>query len=87
MATLIPFIKDNLYALNEKAKTEHPLIPYMLSEDRPMVINHVKLLNHKWIIADFSDGKYWGELFIKYEVRDGKELNFELLDSFLYPGQ
>ncbi|WP_372937324.1 hydrolase, partial [Seonamhaeicola sp.] len=50
---LIPFIKDELYKLNE-VKGEHPLIPYGSSEGRKMMINTVKMLNHKWIIADFS---------------------------------
>lgn len=82
--TLIPLIKDKLYALNE-GRGEHPLIPYASSDGRKMVINHVKLLNHKWIIADFSDGEFWGELFLTYEVKDGKDLNFRLVESFLYP--
>ncbi|GAL77595.1 hypothetical protein JCM19274_5308 [Algibacter lectus] len=60
---LIPFIKDELYALNE-VKGEHPLIPYASSEGRRMLINKVKMLNHKWIIADFSDGEFWGVSFL-----------------------
>ncbi|WP_111307080.1 hydrolase [Confluentibacter sediminis] len=81
---LIPLIKDELYKLNE-AKGEHPIIPYASSEGRRMMINTVKLLNHKWIIADFSDGDYWGELFLTYEITDSKELKFKLVESFLYP--
>jgi len=83
-STLIPFIKDELYTLNE-AKGEHPLIPYASSEGRKMIINNVKMLNHKWIIADFSDGEFWGELFIAYELNEAKELKFRLVESFLYP--
>ena len=64
---LIPFIKDELYKLNE-VRGEHPIVPYASSEGRKMMINTVKLLNHKWIIADFSDGEYWGEIFLTYEV-------------------
>lgn len=86
VSTLIPFIKDELYALNT-VLDEHPLIPYASSEGRKMIINHVKILNHKWILTDFSDGEFWGELFITYEVKDGKELNFRLSESFLYPTQ
>jgi hypothetical protein len=52
-----------------------------------MLINKVRLLNHKWILADFSDGKYWGELFITYEILDKKELKFKLVESLLYPIQ
>jgi len=83
-AELIPFIKDELYTLNE-TKGEHPLIPYASSEGRKMMINNIKLLNHKWIIADFSDGEFWGELFLTFEVTDKREVKFKLVESFLYP--
>lgn len=81
---LIPLIKDELYKLNE-AKGEHPMIPYASSEGRRMMINTVKLLNHKWIVADFSDGEFWGELFLTYEITDANELKFNSIESFLYP--
>ena len=81
---LIPLIKDELYKLNE-VKGEHPLVPYASSEGRKMLINTVKLLNHKWIIADFSDGEFWGEIFLTYEIIDSKELKFNLVEYFLYP--
>lgn len=81
---LIPFIKDELYKLNE-VKGEHPLVPYAANEGRKMLINTVKLLNHKWIIADFSDGVFWGEMFLTYEITKEKELKFNVVESFLYP--
>lgn len=81
---LIPLIKDELYKLNE-AKKQHPLVPYAASEGRKIMINTVEILNHKWIIADFSDGEYWGEVFITYEVTKDKQLRFKLAESFLYP--
>lgn len=81
---LIPYIKDELYKLNEY-DDEHPLIPYSSSEGRKMLINTVKLLNHKWIIADFSDGEYWGELFLTYQVSEDKTISFQVVESFLYP--
>ena len=81
---LIPLIKDELYKLNE-SKGEHPMVPYASSEGRRVMINTVKLLNHKWIVADFSDGEFWGELFLTYEITDSSELKFNLVESFLYP--
>lgn len=81
---LIPFIKDELYKLNE-AKGDHPVIPYAASEGRKMLLNTVKMLNHKWIVADFSDGEYWGEIFLTYEITDKKQLKFNLVEYFLYP--
>ncbi len=81
---LIPFMKDELYKLNE-VKGDHPIVPYAASEGRKILINTVKMLNHKWIIADFSDGEYWGEIFLTYEITANKELKFNLVESFLYP--
>lgn len=81
---LIPFIQDELYSLNE-IKGDHPIIPYASSEGNRMLINTVKMLNHKWIIADFSDGEYWGEIFLTYEITEEKQLKFNLVESFLYP--
>lgn len=83
---LIPFIKDEIYKLNE-SKDEHPLVPYVSMTDGRMLINKVRLLNHKWILADFSDGKHWGELFITYEIVNKEELKFKLVESFMYPPQ
>lgn len=87
VAELIPFIKDELYELNVMKGEEHPLIPYASMSGGKMLINSIRLLNHKWIIANFSDGKYWGELFITYEITENEELKFNLIKSFLYPTQ
>ena len=84
VAELIPHIKDELYKLNE-IKDQHPLIPYSSSDNRRMMINTVKLLNHRWIIADFSDGLFWGEVFLTYYVNSDKTVEFDLVESFLYP--
>ena len=51
--SLIPFIKDELYTLNE-TRGEHPLIPYASSEGRKMIINNVKLLICLFPVIIFS---------------------------------
>lgn len=84
VSELIPFIKDELYKLNE-VKGEHPMVPYAAGEGKKILINTVKMLNHKWIIADFSNGDFWGELFLTYQITANKELKFNLVESFLYP--
>ena len=81
---LIPFIKDEIYKLNQK-RGGHPLVPYVSMTEGRMLINKVKLLNHKWIIADFSDGKYWGELLVTYLINDDQKVTFNLVESFMYP--
>ena len=84
---LIPFIKDELYKLNVYEGDDHPIVPYASMTEGKILINKVKHLNHKWIIADFSDGKFWGELFLTYEITDDKELKFNLVEYFMYPPQ
>jgi len=83
--SLIPLIKDELLSLNT-IKGDHPLIPYAGTGGNKMLINSIRILNHKWIIANFSDAQIWGEIFFTYEVVDQK-LNFKLVESFLYPMQ
>ncbi|UNY98140.1 hydrolase [Zhouia spongiae] len=78
------YIADKLLETNE-AKGDNPLVPYE-GMNGPMKINKIKVLNHKWIIADFSDGKYWGELFIKYELKNDLGIDFTLTDYLLYTG-
>ena len=84
VSSLMPLIKDELYKLNE-VKGQHPVVPYASGEGRRMMVNTVKILNHKWVIADFSDGEYWGEIFLTYYVLEGGKVDFELVESFLYP--
>ena len=49
-----------------------------------MIINTIKLINHRWVIADFTDGKYWGELILRYYVNDDKSVDFEISDYLIY---
>lgn len=76
------YITDKLLETNER-KGDNPLIPYAGMES-DFKINKIKVLNHKWILADFSDGKYWGDLVIQYELKDDLGVDFTLLDHLLY---
>lgn len=76
------YVSDKLLETNE-SKGDNPLIPYEGMEG-DFKINKIKVLNHKWILTDFSDGKYWGELLIKYELKDDLGVDFTLIDHLLY---
>lgn len=67
-----------------RANEGNDLIPFE-GMDGVMRINKVKVLNHKWIIADFTDGKYWGEIFIVYDIDENRNLILNTEKSFLYP--
>jgi hypothetical protein len=76
------YIADKLLESNER-KGSNPLVPYEGMEG-DFKINKIKVLNHKWIIADFSDGKYWGDLLLKYELKDDLSVDFTVVDHLLY---
>jgi hypothetical protein len=82
---LIPFIQDELYKLNEYKGDDHPIVPYVSMTKNRILINSIRLLNHKWLVANFTDGEHWGQIFLTYEFLDGKELKFKLEEYFMYP--
>jgi hypothetical protein len=80
---LIPVVTEKLMDLNANPKGN----PYVGQDQigaNKFIINKVKVLNHRWIIADFSDGEYWGEVLIKYFVNEDETVSFETFQSLLY---
>ena len=75
-------IKDALYDTNLLGE-EESLVPYAQMGGK-FLINKIKVLNHKGVIADFSDGTFWGELLIKYQVAADGTLTFTVVEHFLY---
>ena len=80
---LAQIVEDEIIGRNRAAE-DNDLVPFAGMEG-VMRINKVKILNHKWIIADFTDGTYWGEILISYELDDNKNLILNTEKSFLYP--
>ena len=83
MENIESYIKDALYDTNLMHE-KNELIPYA-AMNRTYLINKIKVLNHKWVVADFSDGTYWGEIFLTYKIKKGGKVSFELKEHFLYP--
>ena len=80
---LIPVVTEKLLDFNNSPKGN----PYTGQDPigpNKFVINKVRILNHRWIIADFSDGEYWGEVLIKYFVNTDESISFEVNQSLLY---
>jgi hypothetical protein len=82
-AKIIPLVTEKLMDLNEDPNG-NPYIGQDKIGANKFIINKVKLLNHRWIIADYSDGEYWGEVLIKYFIDDNEQVTFETVNSILY---
>jgi hypothetical protein len=78
------FVRQQLMATNITKDENQPLISYRPRRNAKFQINKIKLLNHRWVICDFSDGLDWGELLLKITLNDDKTLSFEVLDQTLY---
>ena len=76
-------VEEELISRN-KADADNDLVPYEGMEG-PFRINKVKLLNHKWAIASFTDGTYWGELFLSYELDEDGNVSLSTEKAVLYP--
>ncbi|MEM1002447.1 MAG: hydrolase [Bacteroidota bacterium] len=78
-------IFDALYATNVYEGEDHPLIPYVSMTDRPILIDKARILNHRWIIANYTDGQHSGEIFLNYNVVTKDSINFKLTDYLMFP--
>ena len=76
-------VSDYMYDQN-LVKEKNYLIPYEGMYGN-MKINKIKFLNHKWIIADFTDGRYWGEMILDYHVTKKNKIELNQISSLLYP--
>ena len=76
-------ISDYMYDQN-LVKEKNYLIPFEGMNGK-MKINKIKFLNHKWIIADFTDGRYWGEMILEYYVTKKNKIELNQISSLLYP--
>ncbi len=79
--SLVTYIRDELYEKNFNKNSDN-FVPVSNAKNK-YLINKVKILNHKWIIADFSNGSRWGEMWIEYQLNPN-EVIFDIKDYFLY---
>lgn len=79
-------VNEDLVSLNNN-KNGNPLIPYEPIDGKPFLINKAKILNHRWIIAEYSGGDLWGQVLVKYFYNEDGSTEFETIDTVLYAQQ
>lgn len=83
LKTLQAKVKEDLMTFNAD-KRGNKYVSYDQIGENPFLINSIKILNHRWLIANFSDGKVWGEVLIKYFVNEDKPTEFETVETLIY---
>jgi hypothetical protein len=76
-------IKEGILEQNTNPKG-NPLTGYEELDGQKFLINKVKILNNRWIIADFSNGNAWGDVLIRYFVDEKGIVTYETIQSLLY---
>nr|WP_321235472.1 hydrolase [uncultured Psychroserpens sp.] len=84
ISEFVPLIEDGLISLNDYDTEEHPLVPFASMSGEKIRIDQIRMLNHKWIILDFTDGKYSGEMLLAYDMDGNGNVTFRELGSLLY---
>ncbi|WP_296348084.1 hydrolase [Winogradskyella sp.] len=82
---LITAIHEGLYEMNDYEGEDHPIVPFVSMTESKLVINKIRILNHRWIVANFTDGANWGEIFLTYEIDEENNLKYHLSEYFMYP--
>lgn len=81
---LLPIIRESLLAYNDDPKGNIYTGQEKMGEQK-FIISKIKILNHRWIMADYSNGELWGDVLIKYFVEEDGKITFKVMDSFLFP--
>ena len=59
--------------------------PLLSSIGKGWIVNKISIVNHQWLLADFSDGIQWGDALFQYEVNINKQARLRLLNHVMYP--
>jgi hypothetical protein len=75
------FLEDHVLSINDNPNG-NPLLSSLGSD---WIINKVHIVNHQWIIADFTNGTQWGDALIIYQIKSNGKPHLRLLNHVMYP--
>ena len=59
--------------------------PLLHSLGSDWIINKIHLVNHQWILADFTNGTQWGDALFLFQINGNGKPNLRLLNHVMYP--
>lgn len=77
-------VTDGLLAFNDDPAGNKFTGQVKMGEQK-FIVNKIKVLNHRWIIADYSDGQLWGEVLLKYFINDNQTVSYQIIETQLFP--
>jgi hypothetical protein len=86
VSKLAPSLSEALLEFNSDPQGNKYVDQPMMGEQK-FIINKIKIINHRWIVADYSNGTLWGEVLIKYFVESDTKFTFETIETYLYSSE
>lgn len=74
-------LEDHILSTNDNPKGD----PLLSSLGSDWIINKIHVVNHKWILADFTNGTQWGDALILYQINTNGKPRLRLLNHVMYP--
>lgn len=74
-------IEDYILLSNNNSKGN----PLLSSLGTDWIINKIHVVNHQWILADFTNGNQWGDALFLYQVKANSNPRLRLLNHVMYP--
>ena len=74
-------IEDYILLSNDNPKGN----PLFSSLGPDWIINKIHVVNHQWILADFTNGTQWGDALFLYQVKANSKPRLRLLNHVMYP--
>ena len=74
-------LEDHVLSINDNPNG-NPLL-YALGSD--WIVNKIHVVNHQWILADFTNGTQWGDALILYQINSNGKPRLRLLNHVMYP--
>ena len=59
--------------------------PLLSSLGSDWIVNKIHMVNHQWILADFTNGTRWGDALILYQINSNGKPRLRLLNHVMYP--
>ena len=74
-------LEEHILSTNDNPKGN----PLLSSLGPDWIINKIHVVNHKWILADFTNGTQWGDALFLYQIHTNAQPRLRLLNHVMYP--
>ncbi|MGB0811934.1 MAG: hypothetical protein ACPGSF_05330, partial [Flavobacteriaceae bacterium] len=78
----LQIIIENYILLSNDNPKGNPLLSSLGSD---WIVNKIHVVNHQWILADFTNGTQWGDALFLYQVKANSKPRLRLLNHVMYP--